>query len=188
MIRILACAISSASHIVFWFIIQFLEILNGYFRNIVYDSTCKAKTGNASQKTGWWRFPEQTPPFQNRFFILPLYVEKPFTVTLKPLRQSGSLWRAFPGCMHFHVIAEDVPCVLSTQTNTRVRLFRVFTLIDVGECIVFVIYEAYMMLSVKYPADWRSTKDSTRYAYAIGSALRIYEIFFAPCIWSLTSL
>ena len=127
MIRILACAISSASHIVFWFIIQFLEILNGYFRNIVYDSTCKAKTGNASQKTGWWRFPEQTPPFHNRFFILPLYVEKPFTVTLKPLRQSESLWRAFPGCMHFHVIAEDVPCVLSTQTNTRAFISRFYS-------------------------------------------------------------
>jgi hypothetical protein len=34
-----------------------------------------------------------------------------------------------------------------------VRLFRVFTLIDVGVCVVFVIYKAYMMLSVKYPAD-----------------------------------
>ena len=41
--------------------------------------------------------------------------------------------------MHFHVIAEDVPCVLSAQINTRVRLFRVFTLIDVGVCVVFVI-------------------------------------------------
>ena len=55
--------------------------------------------------------------------------------------------------MHFHVIAEDVPCVLSAQINTRVRLFRVFTLIDVGVCVVFVIYKAYMMLSVKYPED-----------------------------------
>jgi len=37
-------------------IIVFLEIVNWRLRIIVYDITCKRKTGNGSQKAGWWRF------------------------------------------------------------------------------------------------------------------------------------
>ena len=40
----------SASHIIFVFIIHFLEIGNFQFRNVLYDITCKAKTGNVGQK------------------------------------------------------------------------------------------------------------------------------------------
>ena len=40
----------SASHIIFGFIIHFLEIGNFQFRNVLYDITCKAKTGNVGQK------------------------------------------------------------------------------------------------------------------------------------------